>query len=121
MKDTLPPLDRIGADLLVIPRWRRAFWLGLPFLFAASFFFLWENGSRVGPTLCAGLITFFTYGSISHDLVHGSLRLPRRLNEVLLCLIELITFRSGHAYRITHLHHHARFPAADDLEIFLGW
>ena len=26
------------------------------------------------------------------------------------------TFRSGHAYRWTHLHHHARFPADDDIE-----
>src|SRR5690606_21175048 len=55
-------------------------------------------------------------GSISHDLVHGNLGLPRRLNEVLLCVTELLAVRSGHAYRLAHLHHHARFPAEDDIE-----
>src|ERR1043165_2503031 len=34
----------------------------------------------------------------------------------LLCAMELICFRSGHAYRTTHLHHHASFPADDDIE-----
>jgi beta-carotene hydroxylase len=33
-----------------------------------------------------------------------------------LCAIELACLRSGHAYRLVHLHHHARFPAPDDLE-----
>jgi beta-carotene hydroxylase len=116
MSEKLPPLEWLGHDLLVIPGWRRALSLLLPFLLAVGFFVLWANGSRISPMMCAGLITFFTYGSISHDLVHGTLRLPRTLNDVLLCGVELITFRSGHAYRITHVHHHARFPAADDLE-----
>ena len=30
--------------------------------------------------------------------------------------MELLAFRSGHAYRVVHLHHHAHFPAEDDLE-----
>jgi beta-carotene hydroxylase len=116
MSETLPALDCLGDDLLVIPGWRRALSLALPFVIAVGFFLLWASGSRIGPVVCAGLVTFFTYGSISHDLVHGSLRLPRTLNHVLLCGVELITLRSGHAYRVTHLHHHARFPAGDDLE-----
>jgi beta-carotene hydroxylase len=65
---------------------------------------------------CPVLLSFLTYGSISHDLVHRNLRLPKWLNEVLLSAIELLAFRSGHAYRVVHLHHHARFPAEDDLE-----
>jgi beta-carotene hydroxylase len=116
MSEKLPALECLGDDLLVIPGWRRALSLALPFLIAVGFFVLWASGSRIGPIVCAGLVTFFTYGSISHDLVHGSLRLPRTLNDVLLCGVELITLRSGHAYRVTHLHHHARFPAGDDLE-----
>ena len=28
----------------------------------------------------------------------------------------MIALRSGHAYRLAHLHHHARFPADDDIE-----
>jgi beta-carotene hydroxylase len=61
-------------------------------------------------------LSFATYGSISHDLVHRTLGLPRRLNDVFLTLIELLAFRSGHAYRLAHLHHHARFPHDDDVE-----
>ena len=31
-------------------------------------------------------------------------------------MIELLAIRSGHAYQMAHLHHHARFPADDDVE-----
>jgi len=61
-------------------------------------------------------LSFATYGSISHDLVHRNLGLPRRWNEFLLTVIEFLAFRSGHAYRMAHLHHHARFPHDDDIE-----
>jgi beta-carotene hydroxylase len=42
--------------------------------------------------------------------------LNRRLNDILLSLIELLTIRSGHAYRYSHLHHHSQFPKDDDFE-----
>jgi beta-carotene hydroxylase len=61
-------------------------------------------------------LSFVTYGSTSHDLVHRSLGLPPAANEALLCLVELLALRSGHAYRAAHLHHHARFPHPDDIE-----
>jgi beta-carotene hydroxylase len=61
-------------------------------------------------------LSFATYGSICHDLVHRTLGLPRSANEFLLSIIELMAFRSGHAYRLAHLHHHARFPHDDDIE-----
>ena len=61
-------------------------------------------------------LSFVTYGSISHDLVHRSLGLPRALNDLLLCVIELLVFRIGHAYRVAHLQHHARYPHTDDVE-----
>ena len=61
-------------------------------------------------------LSFVTYGSISHDLVHRTLGLPRRVNDFFLTVIELLAFRSGHAYRLAHLHHHARFPHDDDIE-----
>jgi beta-carotene hydroxylase len=38
------------------------------------------------------------------------------MNDVLLCMIELLALRSGHAYQMAHLHHHARYPADDDIE-----
>ena len=109
----LPPLDR---ELLVVAPWRRAISLTTPFLLAAAFFAAAARGWWIVALACPVLLSFLTYGSISHDLVHRNLGLPRWLNEVLLSTIELISFRSGHAYRFVHLHHHARFPAADDLE-----
>jgi beta-carotene hydroxylase len=111
-----PSLDLLGRDLLVVPAWRRAVSLAIPFLLAVAFFVCIGHGLLLASVGCTMLLTFVTYGSISHDLVHRTLRLPPVLNESLLCAIELIAFRSGHAYRITHLNHHRRFPALDDLE-----
>jgi len=111
-----PALDVLGRDLLVVPTWRRTLTLATPFALAGLFFVFAARGLWLGSLLCAMAMTFLTYGSISHDLVHRNLHLPRRLNEALLCAIELITFRCGHAYRIVHLHHHAHFPDAGDLE-----
>lgn len=114
--DGLPSLEDLGKDLLVIGSWRRVLSLTVPFVLAGGFFGLAARGDWIAALACPVALSFLTYGSISHDLVHRTLALPRWLNESLLCLIELIAFRSGHAYRFTHLHHHAHFPAADDLE-----
>jgi beta-carotene hydroxylase len=114
--DDAPSLDEVGRDLLIVPSWRRALSLAAPFLLAAAFFLLAARGWWIAAVACPVLLSFLTYGSISHDLVHRNLGLPKRLNEVFLFAIELIAFRSGHAYRFVHLHHHARFPAEDDLE-----
>lgn len=112
----LPTLDELGRDLLIVPPWRKALCLAAPFALAAAFFIFASNGHWIPALACPVLLSFFTYGSISHDLVHKTLRLPYWLNEALLTTIELITLRSGHAYRVVHLHHHARFPSEDDLE-----
>jgi beta-carotene hydroxylase len=61
-------------------------------------------------------LSFVTYGSVSHDLVHRNLGLPRRANDALLCVVELLALRSGHAYQAAHLNHHARYPHPDDIE-----
>jgi len=112
----LPSLDALGRDLLIVSKMRLIATLAAPFLLVISFFVLAVRGWWLAALLCTMLLTFLTYGSISHDLVHRNLRLPRWLNEVLLCAIELMTFRCGHAYRIVHLHHHAHFPSTDDIE-----
>ncbi len=108
----LPSLDALGRDLLAVPIWRRVVSLVAPFVLAGLFFILAAQGKWIAALVCPVLLSFLTYGSISHDLVHRTLRLPRWLNEILLTLIELLAFRSGHAYRAVHLHHHAAFPAA---------
>ena len=93
-------------------------WLSLlfPFVLTAGFFIFCEAHLWLLAFLCPVLLSFFTYGSVSHDLVHRTLGISKPLNELLLCAIELLTLRSGHAYRESHLNHHARFPSQDDLE-----
>jgi beta-carotene hydroxylase len=113
---TLPTLHDLGPDILRVPAWRRTLELVAPFGLCSGFFVAASREHYVVALLCPVLISFLTYGSISHDLVHRNLALPRWLNEWLLCLTELMTFRSGHAYRCSHLYHHAHFPAPDDLE-----
>ena len=116
MHDELPSLDEIGRDLLVVPLWRRVLSLTVPFALVPLFFVFAARGWWIAGLACPVVLSFVTYGSVSHDLVHRTLRLPHWLNEVVLSAMELITFRSGHAYRFTHLHHHARFPHDDDIE-----
>jgi beta-carotene hydroxylase len=112
----LPKLSELGHDLLEITNFQRITSVTLPFLCVAlygvfAFLHLWPLA--VGALVC---LSFITYGSISHDLVHRNLGLPTRVNELLLSVIELLTIRSGHAYRMAHLHHHKRFPHDDDIE-----
>ena len=112
----LPSLDTLGQDLLHVPWWRRTVSLTLPIGLTSAFFVLTAHGGWLPALACPVLLSFLTYASTSHDLVHRNLRLPGWLNEVLLCAIELLAFRSGHAYRAVHLNHHAHFPDEDDLE-----
>lgn len=116
----IPTLDELGRDLLDVSSMRRIASLVSPFVLAALFFVFAAHGFWLVALACPVLLSFFTYGSVSHDLVHRTLRLPRWLNEILLTSIELLGFRSGHAYRVSHLHHHARFPAEDDIEARVG-
>jgi beta-carotene hydroxylase len=112
----VPSLAELGVDLLRVTAFQRLTSVTLPFLCVAAYFVF--ASFRLWPLAVLTLmyLSFITYGSISHDLVHRTLGLPRRWNEVLLSLIELFAFRSGHAYRLVHLHHHARFPHDDDIE-----
>jgi hypothetical protein len=65
---------------------------------------------------CLVISSFVTYGSVSHDLVHRNLGLPKRANDLLLVSIELLALRSGTAYRLVHLQHHRVYPGDDDIE-----
>ena len=102
--------------MLEVPSWRRGLSLLTPFALCAAFFAAAADELWLVALFCTMALSFVTYGSISHDLVHRTLRLPRLTNDVLLCTIELLTLRSGHAYQFTHLFHHAHFPADDEPE-----
>jgi beta-carotene hydroxylase len=112
----LPSLCDLGDDLLGVTPLRRLITLSAPFLWMAGYFVFaaWHwwplaVGSVMG-------LTFISYGSTSHDLVHRTLHLPARLNNLLLSVIELLSLRSGTAYRLSHLHHHRRLLGPDDIE-----
>jgi len=68
----------------------------------------------LGVALLASLALFFATFSLTHDLAHGALGLPRRVNELALCVSGLLMLTSGHAMRIMHLRHHGGRP--DDIE-----
>lgn len=110
---TLPPLT---PDLTHITAFQRLRTLLIPFFLVALYLILASHHLWPFAVLTLMYLSFATYGSVSHDLVHRNLGLPRRWNEFFLTLIELLAFRSGHAYRMAHLHHHARFPHDDDIE-----
>lgn len=116
MDKNLPTLNELGRDLLQVSRLPVYLSLIFPFALTLGFFSFSLIGWWMMALLCPVLLSFFTYASISHDLVHRTLGLPKAVNETLLCAIELLALRSGHAYRASHFHHHAKFPAEDDLE-----
>jgi beta-carotene hydroxylase len=110
-----PTIRELGPDLLRIGRIRRAVALSAPFLFFAGYFIAAATVHPVLALLAVVVLSFITYGSVSHDLVHANLGLPPTCNRRLLSLLELLMLRSGTVYRIVHLNHHAKYPdAADD-------
>jgi len=72
-------------------------------------------GSDLGMLVASALL-FLEAFAFMHDLAHGALRLPRLINEIALALSGAILLMSGHALRRTHLIHHARALADDDVE-----
>src|SRR4051794_8836391 len=116
MATKLPRLAELAPDLTNVTCSQRCLSIALPFVCVAAYFLLAALGWWPAAVLAVAGYTFVSYGSTSHDLVHGNLQLPRRCNRLLLSAIELLGLRSGSAYRLAHLHHHKRFPAGDDVE-----
>ena len=112
----MPPLRELGDDLITITLAQRVVAVTIPFFCVAAYFAFAVTEWWPAALVALMALSFFTYGSTSHDLVHRNLGLPSKVNDLLLSLIELLCLRSGHAYRIAHLHHHARFPHEDDME-----
>jgi beta-carotene hydroxylase len=111
-----PKLSDLGIDLVHLTKWQLSRAIAWPFVaFVAFWIFAWL-GYWLLAVFSLMVLSFVTYGSTSHDLVHRSLGLQRLLNDLLLSVIELISLRSGHAYQVAHLNHHARFPHEDDVE-----
>src|SRR5438552_6705901 len=111
-----PRLSDLGIDLLHLTRWQVTRSIALPFAAFAAFWILAGSQHWLLAVFSLMILSFVTYGSTAHDLVHGSLGLKRLPNDIFLAVIELISLRSGHAYQVAHLNHHARFPHDDDIE-----
>jgi beta-carotene hydroxylase len=111
-----PSIKELGIDLLTLSRFQLVSTLLIPFSLFVLYFVFAFNGNWFFAVLCTVGLSFTSYGSTSHDLVHENLKIHRNLNSFLLSLLELICFRSGHAYRLSHLYHHRRFPNEDDVE-----
>jgi len=111
-----PTLSDLGIDLLHLTKWQVLRAIALPFISFVAFWILAASEYWILAVFSLMVLSFVTYGSTSHDLVHGNLGLKRLPNDVLLSVIEVISLRSGHAYQAAHLNHHARFPHEDDIE-----
>src|SRR6266446_3608197 len=109
-----PKLSELGRDLLELTPGQRVLTLALPFIFAGMYFYAAFTSHWLIAVASVVYLSFVTYGSTSHDLVHCNLGLSKRINELFLTLIELLALRSGHAYRMAH--HHTHFPEDDDIE-----
>jgi beta-carotene hydroxylase len=111
-----PTLAELGQDLLVVTPVQRLITLSLPFAAMGGYALAAWLGWWPLAVGCVMALSLVTYGSTCHDLVHRNLGLPRRLNDIMLSLIEMLSLRSGTAYRLAHLHHHRSPLAVDDLE-----
>ncbi len=114
--DRLPTLKELGQDLLHVSALRRVQTIGLPFLMMSGYFTFASFDWWPLAVLSVMMLCFVTYGSTSHDLVHQTLGLPRVWNYFLLSLIEILSFRSGTAYRLSHIHHHQHLLEESDVE-----
>jgi beta-carotene hydroxylase len=115
-KVVLPRIEDLGRDLLNVTDGQRILSVARPLVCFGAYLLFATQGWWVPAVLSVAGLMFITYVSTSHDLVHRTLGLPRWLNELLLAVIEGLVLRSGHAFRLTHLQHHRRFPAHDDIE-----
>jgi len=109
-----PSIRELGADLLRLSPLRRRVSLVMPFVFFAGYWLFAMTGHPVAAVASVMALSFVTYGSVCHDLVHANLGLSRRDNRRLLSVLELLMLRSGTVYRIVHLNHHAKYPDPED-------
>jgi beta-carotene hydroxylase len=111
-----PTISDLGTDLLHLTCWQATRAIAFPFIAFGAFWIFAILQFWIPAVGSLMILSFVTYGSTSHDLVHGNLRFKRLPNDILLAVIEGISLRSGHAYQMAHLNHHARFPHDDDIE-----
>jgi len=111
----LPSLESLGSDLTVTTAAQRRLALVRPFAGVLLFVLAWYAGFW-WLTPIAVFLVFVAVVAVTHDVVHNNLGLSRRQTEWALFATGALLLESGHAYRITHMRHHAVFPGRDDPE-----
>ena len=86
-----------------------------PLVLVALFAIAWGRAPWPLGALLA-LAAVFASSILVHDLIHGALGLPARVNEVALSLAALLLIKSGHGLRVLHLAHHRHCLGDDDVE-----
>jgi len=110
-----PKIDELGTDLLKASTLDFVLILVRPLILIILFFLVYETEFYwLLPMVVFAL--FVTVINFTHDLVHNSLGLPPRLNELLISLSGMLILESGHSYKVTHHLHHRNFPNKTDPE-----
>ena len=111
----LPTIQSLGNDLLYTSFNQKCWTLARPFVGLALFGLLYYLNLWYLLPLIVFYI-FFAVVTSTHDVVHASLGLTKKQTEIWLFILGAILLESGHAYRLTHLNHHKKFPSDDDPE-----
>lgn len=111
----LPTLDAIDASLRHVGTLARTLTALLPLATLAAFFLAWHlQGYWLLPLIV--LAHFVCMAAYLHDVAHGSVGLSARQTNVVLFAMGAMMLQSGHAFRYTHLFHHAHCLEPEDLE-----
>jgi beta-carotene hydroxylase len=108
-------MHQLGLDLTLTTPFQRRLALARPFA-AVLLFVLACRAGWWWLTPFAVFLVFVAVVAVTHDVVHRNLGLSRRQAEWALFATGALLLESGHAYRVTHLRHHAVFPGPDDPE-----
>ena len=106
----LPSHEAIRQQITPLRLWESWMTVLLPLGVMGLYGVLVQLGLYAPAFGCIFYLSFVTYGSCSHDLVHANCGLSRKVSHFWLSVIELLMMRSGTVYRVVHLNHHRLFP-----------
>ena len=106
-------------DLRHLSAWQVAYNVMLPYPFLVMSWYAvsqsWYVLALIGSVFF--VITAYRQG---HDLFHQALGVSRHVSTALLFVISVLSFSSLHSMTYSHLHHHRRPLADDDIEGYLA-
>ena len=111
----MPGLGSLDEELLAVAAWQRIALASLPVLTLGAFAAAYAHGAYLLLPLVM-LMHFVATVAYLHDVAHGSAGLDARITHGVLFIVSVLVLQSGHAFRYTHLHHHAHCLEEDDLE-----